>query len=107
MQKIALLAATAASLTFLAVAPASAQGVAPRPLAITVAPGVNPGPDAFRPVVGRRGAEHAANLVGLADVDGVDLDGSVWTVTGTDIHDKDMTVLVDARTGRILQARYD
>ena len=107
MRKTVLTGALAASLLGLAITPGVAQGALSRPLAITVAPGVDPGPGAFRPVMGKRDAERAANSVGLADVDDVDLDESVWTVTGTDLRDRDMTVIVDARSGRILQARYD
>jgi hypothetical protein len=107
MQKFVLSAALAASLIGLAATPGMARGVDGGPLALTVSPGVNPGPAPFRPVAGRRVAEQAANSVGLADVDDIDLDDSVWTVTGTDVQDKDMTVTVDARSGRILQASYD
>lgn len=90
-----------------AATPVLAQAVIERPLTLRVAPGVNPGPGAFRPVAGRRDAEHLANTVGLADVDDADLEDGIWIVTGTDVNDKDMTVKVDARSGRILQARYD
>lgn len=107
MQTNALRAALAASILAAAAAPAMAQGYIPRPEVVGVAPGVRPGPDAFRPVFGRRDAEHAANLAGLASVDDADLDHGRWTVTGTDVNDKDMTVVVDARSGRILLARYD
>jgi len=107
MKKLMILAAATASLAALGTSPGLAQRAPMGPETVAVAPGVNPGPGAFRPVAGRRDAEHLANTVGLAQVDDADLDRGVWTVTGTDLNDKDMTVLVDARNGRIIQARYD
>lgn len=102
-----LLAALAAAALPLAAGSAQAQVAVERPLVLRVAPDVNPGPDAFRPVAGRRDAERAANAVGLADVDDAELEEGRWVVTGTDVDDRDMTVVVDARSGRILKARYD
>jgi hypothetical protein len=102
-----LMAAVAAAALPLTGGLAQAQVPVERPLVLRVAPDVNPGPDAFRPVAGRRDAERAANAVGLADVDDAELDEGRWVVTGTDIDDRDMTVMVDARSGRVLKARYD
>jgi hypothetical protein len=95
MRKL-ILGATAALGVALAV-PAAAQGIQIGPGGVRVDPGIDG--------VGRREAVRIARSEGLTDVDDVSRRGPRWFVEGSDRRGRDLTVVVDGRSGDVIDVR--
>lgn len=92
----------------LAPLPSMAQGIEIGPGGVRVDPGYRRGYDRGDDFgIGRREAVRAARGEGLDEVDGVDRRGPRWIVRGSDRRGRDLTVVVDARTGDVTDVRRD
>ena len=86
----------------LAAAPATAQGIQIGPGGVRVDPGYRRGGDAD---LSRGEAVRIARREGLVDVDDVGRRGSRFVVRGSDRRGDEITVVVDGRSGDVVDVR--